>query len=914
MTPRTGTWTRTAAVLAAALGLAASSRAAVIAYDDLEAAAPGSLGGQTSGTGFAGGYVLGSGSPVAIVTNQSLRYDGGDFLVDGGTNCLYITIPNVTAVFTRAIGTQNGDSLYLSFLFRTPTADGGADEDFLSFGFNDKAGETTAGVMHRLNAGNSDHAFGIRYGSSDCKGILGTEPNQTCFLVLRLRKLTPGTANTFNELALFVDPTSVYEPAPTLVVTNSRWAAATHIAARIALAEAGDCYYLDNFCVGTSYDDVLFPAGSPVVATPVVSPPGGMFNGAVEVTLTTATEGASIRYTTDGSAPTSTHGTLYTGAFTLTSSARLRAIAYKDGMFDSLEASANFVVTVHWTGAGADDRWSTAANWDPAISPAGADVVFGTQDRTPSTTVNNVVDESIGVSSISFTNTTKIAAKPSSATWHVTRIDGGTTLTVDGGNKLENAVLVGGVYASGEHGTYVRMTGGGAFAVEAEDGNFLCANTSNDNRGDATLDMAGLSSFTANVNRFWAGRGSRTQGILVLAAAGTGTNSIAATQMAIGDGYGAGEANGTSEVRLGPANVLRTDLLLVGAATPPLRNVQRGRLGFQSGLSGGAVVIRGLNGDAVSSVVVGSHGGASSADRTIRNVSGTMDFTGGTVDAKFGALTVGEGRGFWASSGGIGTVDGGLSMMAGRIDAETVVLGRSTSNNSTDRRNGLVTGKIDIGGGRFNAGSISLANNMAGANQIAIGILTVRGSGQTAVASDVCMGVRAGTAPVVTARVDVAGGVLRVGGDMAPGNDSTNVVAEVLLNGGTLSVTNAAGDATLRIENGTFVIAAGTAVLDRLVMTNDLAVTKVVISGAGRGGCGQVTVNNDVLLGGGLEVALDNYAPPDGEMRTIVAGRGSRVGVFQPERLRLPEGMRVVYTANGFALAKPARGTLIILR
>lgn len=915
MTPRTGTWTRTAAVLAVTLGLATSSRAIVIAYDDLETAELGSLGGQTSGRGFTGEYVLGSGSPVAIVTNQWLFYDGGDFQMGGGTNCLYITRPDVTAVFTRAIGNQSGDSLYLSFLFRTPTADGSANEDFLSLGFNNKVGEPTAGVMHRMNVDNSDHAFGIRYGGNDYRGTAGTDPDRTHFLVLRLRKLTPGAANNFNELALFVDPASVYEPEPTMVVTSSLWTAATHIAARIALAEIGDAYFLDNFCVGTSYDDVLFPNGSPVVATPVISPPGGMFNGSVAVTLATATEGASIRYTTDGSAPTSTHGNLYTGAFTLTSSARLRAIAYKDDMFDSLEAAANFVVTVHWTGGGTDNRWSTVENWEPAISPAGADVMFGTQDRTPATTVNNVVDESLTVSSISFTNTTKIAATPASATWHVTQIDSGKTLAVDGSTRPENAVLVGGIYASGEHGTYVKMTGGGTFIVEAEDASFLCANTSNNNRGDATLDMAGLGSFEANVDRFWAGRGSRTQGILALAAAGAGTNTITCAKLAIGDGYGAGEANGTSEIRLGPVNVFRTDLLLVGAATPPLRNVQNGKLGFQGGLSGGAVVIRGLSGNAVPGVVVGSHGGVSSSDRTVRNVNGTMDFAGGTVDAKFGAVTVGEGRGYWASSGGIGTANGGLSMAAGQIDAESVVLGRSTPNNSTDTRNGLVTGKISISGGHFNAGSVALADNMAGANQIAVGILAVAGTGQVDVAGEVSLGTRAGSAAVVTARVDVAGGVLNVGGNMAPGNDSANIVSEVQLGGGgALSVTNAAGNATLRIEKGTFVIAAGTAVLDRLVMTNDLAVTKVVMSGAGNGGCGQVTVNSDVLLGGGLEVALDNYAPQDGETWTIIAGAGSRAGVFQPERLRLPEGMRVVYTANGFALAKPARGTLIILR
>ncbi len=47
------------------------------------------------------------------------------------------------------------------------------------------------------------------------------------------------------------------------------------------------------------------------------------------VTITTATPGASIRYTTDGSTPSDTVGTLYTGPVSITQTTVLRAIAYK---------------------------------------------------------------------------------------------------------------------------------------------------------------------------------------------------------------------------------------------------------------------------------------------------------------------------------------------------------------------------------------------------------------------------------------------------------------------------------------------------------------------------------------------------------------------------------------------------------
>ncbi len=81
-----------------------------------------------------------------------------------------------------------------------------------------------------------------------------------------------------------------------------------------------------------------------VVETPVITPAGGTFTDSVSVSLATATAGAAIRYTVDGSAPT-VASPMYNGAFSLTSSATVRAKAFKSGMTDSAEASAAFTVT-----------------------------------------------------------------------------------------------------------------------------------------------------------------------------------------------------------------------------------------------------------------------------------------------------------------------------------------------------------------------------------------------------------------------------------------------------------------------------------------------------------------------------------------------------------------------------------------
>ncbi len=100
-----------------------------------------------------------------------------------------------------------------------------------------------------------------------------------------------------------------------------------------------------NFALAVNTDSTSPPpsGSTSTVATPTISPNGGSFTGSVSVTLQTAASGASIYYTIDGSAPTQS-STLYTGAFTLTSSAMVNAIAFKSGSNPSAQASADFTV------------------------------------------------------------------------------------------------------------------------------------------------------------------------------------------------------------------------------------------------------------------------------------------------------------------------------------------------------------------------------------------------------------------------------------------------------------------------------------------------------------------------------------------------------------------------------------------
>jgi len=79
-------------------------------------------------------------------------------------------------------------------------------------------------------------------------------------------------------------------------------------------------------------------------ATPVIAPTGGQFTNTVQVSLSCATPGATIYYTTDGSTPTNTLSA-YTGAFTLLNSATVKAMAASSNNFSSSVATASAPVT-----------------------------------------------------------------------------------------------------------------------------------------------------------------------------------------------------------------------------------------------------------------------------------------------------------------------------------------------------------------------------------------------------------------------------------------------------------------------------------------------------------------------------------------------------------------------------------------
>ncbi len=82
----------------------------------------------------------------------------------------------------------------------------------------------------------------------------------------------------------------------------------------------------------------------PLAARPVFTPPGGACRSAQTISITDATPGATVYYTTDGTTRT-TASTPYTGPIAVSGTETLQAIALAPGRTQSGIASATYVIT-----------------------------------------------------------------------------------------------------------------------------------------------------------------------------------------------------------------------------------------------------------------------------------------------------------------------------------------------------------------------------------------------------------------------------------------------------------------------------------------------------------------------------------------------------------------------------------------
>ena len=129
-----------------------------------------------------------------------------------------------------------------------------------------------------------------------------------------------------------------------------------------AAAEDGHRYKECTIC-GYIMEEETFKAEK--TAAPVISPNGGTFTGSQTVTITCATADADIYYTTDGSTPT-VDSAKYSGGFTLTASATVKAFAV------SADAAASDIVTAVFTKKSGTSGGSSSGSSGGSSRPSSA--------------------------------------------------------------------------------------------------------------------------------------------------------------------------------------------------------------------------------------------------------------------------------------------------------------------------------------------------------------------------------------------------------------------------------------------------------------------------------------------------------------------------------------------------------------
>ena len=154
---------------------------------------------------------------------------------------------------------------------------------------------------------------------------------------------------------------------------------------------------IDTFVNGTSQPHQIITlalrgtGAGPAAATPVITPGTGTYSSSQQVTISDATPGAIIYYTTDGSVPSGA-STKYTSAITVSSNETLNAIATAPGYAQSATASATYTFVY------------------PAVTFTPASVAFGNQtvnttSGSQTVTLTNSGGAALTIASIAFTGT-----------------------------------------------------------------------------------------------------------------------------------------------------------------------------------------------------------------------------------------------------------------------------------------------------------------------------------------------------------------------------------------------------------------------------------------------------------------------------------------------------------------------------
>jgi autotransporter-associated beta strand protein len=480
--------------------------------------------------------------------------------------------------------------------------------------------------------------------------------------------------------------------------------------------------------------------------------------------------------------------------------------------------------------------WDLTKTGPGSLILSAAETYTGTTDIDQGTvvfTANNSLDGGLtfGANGGS-TNTGALDLTSANATFGNLRVQtntaGNNTITIGSGKTLTfTGSNVNNVISVGSSGSAkLQVTGAtGTLTVTDPTRHIVVATTSGSPATTQTLDLSGLGTFNATIANLYVGNprsfsGAASTGAAnndILTLAGNNTITASDTNGIVVAGATSTGGGGTQRLRLGTTNVLNATRFVIGGSR------SNGALEFNTGLSNPTVNIRGATGGSSrTNIYLGDQaitlgGSLYQSGGGSTSITGTMNFTGGTVNARIDNLIVGMGGGSSAtkpSGNGNITMDGLSSL----VDINTLVIARGVSGSGNGTAS---TGTFTVTNGTLQVNTaMTLANdtalNSSGSIQNLSATFTVAGGnatiGSVSTPVNLLLGnhVTAGNPGLATATVNLTGGTLTVFGNIQDGNLGAGTInSSLTLNGATLDMKGRSiGSSVALIDTLTF--ASGT--------------------------------------------------------------------------------------------------------
>jgi LruC domain-containing protein len=361
LTPATGSYTSVQSVT-----ISTTTSGATIYYTT-DGSTP-----TTSGTLYSGAISVGVNMTIKAISVKSGMGNSGV-----ASESYTILLPVVSPTYTPVAGTYNAAQ---SVTISTTTS--GATIYYTTDGSTPTTSSNLYSGAVSISANTTLNAIAVKSGMSNSTVTTGSYVINCATPVLTPATGTYATAQSVS-MSTTTSGASIYYTTDGSAPTSSStlYSGAVSVGASATLKAIAIKNGMGNSGVASETYTILLP-----VIAPVFTPLAGTYNSAQSVTITSSTTGATIRYTTDGSTPSETAGTIYAGAVAISSNATLKAIAYKSGMNDSPVTSGAYVINCATpTLTPATGSYTSVQSVTISTTTSGATIYYTTDGSTPTT-------------------------------------------------------------------------------------------------------------------------------------------------------------------------------------------------------------------------------------------------------------------------------------------------------------------------------------------------------------------------------------------------------------------------------------------------------------------------------------------------------------------------------------------------